>query len=287
MSYQNNLEKRRRHSLIFQYLCFTAAIVTIALLFFLVSRIIYQGYTSLDWQFLTSFPSRFIRKAGIISALSGSLWLLAIVALVSIPLGIATAVFIEEYLPENYFRGFIKLNIANLAGVPSIVYGILGLMIFVRFLSLDRSLLAGGFTLSLLIMPIIIITTSEALLTVPKEIRLAAYALGGTKRLVIWYHILPAALPNIMTGIILALSRAIGETAPLLIVGGLAYVSFVPTGIMDEYSALPIQIYNWAGRPQAGFHQLAASGIIVLLVVLLTVNGIAVYIRHRFSKELS
>ena len=283
--YQNQLTTRKLKSSIFKYLCFCASAITIGLLATLLTRMLYQGYSHFDWQFITSFPSRFVEKAGIKSAFAGSLWLVSIVAIVSIPLGIATAVYIEEYLPRNRMKNFIKLNIANLAGVPSIVYGIIGLVMFVRFLSLDRSLLAGGLTLSLLILPVIIITASEAISTVSKDVRLAAYALGGTKRLVVWYHVLPAALPSIMTGVILAISRALGETAPLLIVGGLAYVSFTPVNILDEYSALPIQIYNWAGRPQTGFHELAASGILLLLVVLLSANGLAIYIRHRFSQK--
>jgi phosphate transport system permease protein len=246
--------------------------------------IIGDGWAYLSWDFLTNFPSRFAHKAGIQSALMGSLWMIGLTCLFAIPLGIGASVFLEEFAPKNKWIKTIEINISNLAGVPSIVYGLLGLAIFVRWFQLDRSLLAGALTMSLLILPVIIIASREAIRTVPNSLRYAALALGATKWQVVQGHVLPAAMPGIMTGIILSVSRAIGETAPLLMVGALGYVAYNPQGPMDSFTVLPIQIFNWASRPQPEFHALAASGIIVLLVVLLTMNSIAIFLRHRFQK---
>ena len=206
-------------------------------------------------------------------------------ALFSVPIGIGSGIYLEEFTHKNRYSRFIDLNISNLAGVPSIVYGMLGLVIFVRWFGLNQSVLAGSMTMSLLILPIIIISTREALRAVPNTIRQAAFALGATRWQTIYAHVLPAALPGILTGIILALSRAVGETAPLIMIGALTYVAFVPEGPMDDFTALPIQIFNWASRPQKEFHELAAAGILVLLFVLLLMNSIAVYIRHWSEKR--
>ena len=227
----------------------------------------------------------FPKKAGINSALFGTLWLIGFTALFSVPIGIGAGIYLEEFGNKNYFSRFVDLNISNLAGVPSIVYGMLGLVIFVRWFGFGESVLAGSLTMSLLILPIIIIATREALRAVPGTIRQAAFALGATRWQTVYAHVLPQAFPGILTGIILALSRAIGETAPLIMIGALTYVAFVPEGPMDEFTALPIQIFNWASRPQKEFHELAAAGILVLLFVLLLMNSIAVIIRHRLENK--
>ena len=259
-----------------------AGIVILGVLLFHVSR---EGIGWLDLQFLTEFPSRFPEQAGIKSALWGTVWLIALTAGFSIPVGVAAAIYLEEYSPKGRLSQLIEVNIANLAGVPSIVYGILGLVLFVRFLALGRSVLAGSLTMTLLILPVIIIAAREALRAVPGSIRQAAFALGATRWQAVRAQVLPVALPGILTGVILALSRAIGETAPLVMIGALTYVAFVPEGPMDAFTALPIQIFNWASRPQEDFHQLAAAGIIVLLATLLLMNATAVWIRQRAERK--
>jgi phosphate transport system permease protein len=236
--------------------------------------------------FLTAFPSRHPSKAGIKSAIVGSIWLLALTALFAIPIGISAAVYLEEFAAKNRLNRFVEVNIANLAGVPSIVYGILGLAVFVRGADLGRSVLAGAATMSLLILPVIIIAAREALKAVPDSLRASAFALGGTRWQVTQHHVLPAALPGILTGVILAMSRAIGETAPMIMIGALSYVAFVPQGPMDDFTVLPIQIFNWIAMPQEEFHMLGACGILVLLTILLLMNATAIFIRHRAQKEL-
>lgn len=277
---------RRRHATTrcFRLLCAAVAwagIVILAVLLFHVTR---EGIRWLDLQFLTEFPSRFPEQAGIKSALWGTVWLITLTAGISIPVGVAAAIYLEEFSPRNRLSQLIEVNIGNLAGVPSIVYGILGLVLFVRFLALGRSVLAGSLTMTLLILPVIIIAAREALRAVPDSIRHAAFALGATRWQAVRAQVLPVALPGILTGVILALSRAIGETAPLVMIGALTYVAFVPEGPMDAFTALPIQIFNWASRPQEDFHQLAAAGIIVLLVTLLLMNATAVWIRQRAER---
>jgi len=233
-----------------------------------------------------SFASRFPTKSGILSAFVGSLYLLIFTALFSIPIGVAAALYLEEYTSKNRLNRFIEVNIANLAGVPSIVYGILGLVVFVRTLGLGRSIIAGAATMSLLILPVIIIAAREAIKAVPMSIREGAFALGATRWQVTSQHVLPVALPGILTGVILAMSRAIGETAPMIMIGALAFVAFVPNGPMDDFTVLPIQIFNWAARPQEEFHALAAAGIILLLALLLLMNSVAIVIRHRAQRNL-
>ena len=277
---------RRRHitTKCFRLLCAAVAwagIVILAVLLFHVSR---EGIRWLDLQFLTEFPSRFPEQAGIKSALWGTVWLIILTAGISIPVGVSAAIYLEEFSPKDRLSQLIEVNIGNLAGVPSIVYGILGLVLFVRFLALGRSVLAGSLTMTLLILPVIIIAAREALRAVPDSIRHAAFALGATRWQAVRAQVLPVALPGILTGVILALSRAIGETAPLVMIGALTYVAFVPEGPMDAFTALPIQIFNWASRPQEDFHQLAAAGIIVLLVTLLLMNATAVWIRQRAER---
>ena len=280
-----NLARRHAVAKIFRLLCAAVTWAGVALLGVLLFHISRDGFRWLDLQFLKDFPSRFPEQAGIKSALWGTVWLISLTACFSIPVGVAAALYLEEYAQKGRISRFIEVNIANLAGVPSIVYGILGLVIFVRFFALGRSVLAGSLTMSLLILPVIIIAAREAIRAVPNSIRQAAYALGATRWQTVRAHVLPSATPGILTGVILALSRAIGETAPLVMIGALTYVAFVPEGPMDSFTALPIQIFNWASRPQKEFHQLAAAGIIVLLAVLLLMNAAAVFIRHRAERK--
>jgi phosphate transport system permease protein len=245
-----------------------------------------DGAGRLSWQFLTSFPSRHPEQAGILAALVGSVALIVLTAAFALPVGVGAAVYLEEYAGKTWWSRVIEVNIANLAGVPSIVYGLLGLELFVRALKLERSLLAGALTMALLVLPIIIIASREALRTVPNSIREASCALGATRWQTIWYQVLPMAFPGILTGSILAFSRAIGEAAPLITIGALTYVAFLPDGLLSPFTALPIQIFNWVSRPQPGFHVNAAAAIIVLLVVLLLLNAVAVYLRHRYQRRV-
>lgn len=274
------LNRRRRLGRAFGAACGVMSFVGLAFLAVLITRVVLDGWSWFTWTFLTNFPSQLDpANAGIRSALFGTVWLLVITSITAIPVGVAAAVYLQEYAPNNRLTRLIHLNIANLAGVPSIVYGILGLAVFARTLGLGRSVLAGGLTLSLLVLPVIIIASREALLAVPQSFRHAAYALGATPWQTIWSHVLPAALPGILTGVILSLSRAIGEAAPLLLLGAFTYIRFVPQGLGDPFTALPIQIYAWCDQPQAEFQSLAAAGIMVLLGTLIPMNGVAIAVR--------
>ncbi len=281
-----NLQHRHRKARVFERCCAAVTWASVFLLAVLLYQVCADGLGWLDWQFFNSFPSRFPDRAGIKSALAGTLWMIALVAVFSIPVGISSALYLEEFAGKGKFAKFVELNISNLSGVPSIVYGILGLAIFVRYFALERSLISGALTMSLLILPTIIIAGREAIRGVPMSIRYAALSLGATRWQTTWAHVLPASFPGIMTGVILALSRAIGETAPLILIGAMTFVAFLPQGPMDSFTALPIQIYNWVSRPQPEFHELAAAGIIVLLVVLLLMNATAIYIRSRTERRL-
>ena len=285
-SENRNLAKRHLKAKMFSIFCGAVTWSSVLLLAVLLFQVSVDGFRWLDWQFIDSFPSRFPERAGIKSALVGTIWLIALVALISIPIGVSAALYLEEFAKQGRISRLVEVNIANLAGVPSIVYGILGLAIFVRFLALERSLVSGALTMSLLILPVIIIASREAIKTVPVSIRYAAYSLGATKWQTTWAHVLPYSFPGIMTGVILALSRAIGETAPLVMIGALTFVAFLPEGPMDSFTALPIQIYNWVSRPQQEFHEIAAAGIIVLLIVLLLMNSTAIYIRNKTEKRI-
>lgn len=258
------------------------ALLTLAVLFY---RILSQGIGYLSTDFFTNFASRFPEKAGIKAALIGSIWLMAVVAPVSMFLGIGSAIYLEEYAKNNKINDFIRVNISNLAGVPSVVFGLLGLTIFVRALALGNSVLAAGFTMSLLILPVIIVASQEAIRAVPSEVRAASYGMGATKWQTITRVVLPSAIPGILTGSILALSRAIGETAPLVVIGVPVIIQFLPSGVLDTFTALPMQIYDWAKRPQADFQNVASAGIIVLMSVLLLMNSVAVLIRNKFQKR--
>jgi phosphate transport system permease protein len=279
------LRRRWMVSKVFRLLCLVVTWSGVLLLAVLLIHVTRQGVDWLSWDFLTSFPSRFPARAGIKSSLWGTIWLIGCTGLFSVPIGVAAAVYLEEYATQGRISRLIEINISNLAGVPSIVYGILGLAIFVRWLSLGRSVLAGALTMTLLILPVIIIASREAIRAVPGSIRQGAFALGATRWQVVRTHVLPSALPGILTGVILALSRAIGETAPLVMIGALTYVAFVPEGPLDAFTALPIQIFNWASRPQQDFHDLAAAGIIILLGVLLLMNTAAITIRHKTQQK--
>ena len=281
-----NLKNRHRKARIFRHFCAAITWLSVLLLGVLLVQVGRDGLGWLDWQFINSFPSRFPERAGIKSALVGTLWMSVLVAVISIPVGVSAALYLEEFSGRGRIARLIEVNIANLSGVPSIVYGILGLAIFVRFFMLERSLISGALTMSLLILPTIIIASREAIKTVPMSIRYAALSLGATRWQTTWSHVLPASFPGIMTGVILALSRAIGETAPLIMIGALSFVAFLPAGPMDSFTALPIQIYNWVSRPQPEFHELAAAGIIVLLAVLLLMNATAIYIRNKTERRL-
>jgi phosphate transport system permease protein len=278
-------ESRTILNKIFYAVCRFVTWSSIFLLALLLFHIAKQGWHYLSLDFLTNLPSRYPDKAGIKTALVGTAYVISLTALFAIPFGVATAIYLEEYAPnKNKFIRFVNINIANLAGMPSIIYGLLGLTVFVRYFSLDRSILSGALTLALLILPVIIIASQEAIKAVPNSIRYAGFSMGARRYQVILGQVLPAALPGIMTGIILSVSRAIGETAPLIIVGAMSYVAFLPENLLDMFTVLPVQIYNWAGRPQEAFHQLAASGIIVLLLFLFLMNLIAVLIRKKFQR---
>ena len=261
-------------------------LIGLVLLSIFIGDILIDGIRRIDWAFITDLPSRKPEKSGIYTALTGSLWILVMTTIISFPVGVAAGVYLEEYGNKSKLAGLLEINISNLAGVPSIIYGLLGLEVFVRIMNLGASVLAGSLTLSLLILPIIIVATREAVKAVPKTIRDGSYALGASKWQTIWNQVLPAAGGGILTGVILALSRAVGETAPLIVVGALAYVPFAPQSPMDEFSVLPIQIFNWISRPQHGFIENAAAAIIILLMVTFIMNGIAVYFRNRWQKKL-
>jgi phosphate transport system permease protein len=252
----------------------------------LLWTILKEGWSYLSWHLITDMPSRKPEIAGLNSALWGTVWVICITALFAFPIGTASAIYLEEYGPKNRLTRLLQLNISNLAGVPSVVYGLLGLGIFAEMLSLGRSVITGGLTMALLILPIIIIASQEAIRAVPPSLREAGYGLGATKWQVTWHHVLPSALPGILTGTILAVSRAIGEAAPLLVAGASGFLLFKPDGLESSYTTLPIQIFNWTSRPQAEFRQLAAAGIIVLLAVLLVMNSIAIIVRQRASRNL-
>ena len=271
----------------FAKVCFSCVCLAFLVLVWLLVDVAYQGLAWLSVDFLTSYASRIPENAGIVAALVGSIYLVGLTALIAIPLGVGAAVYLEELMPRSKFRMLIDANITNLASVPSIVYGILGLTVFVRIMQFDRSLIAGASTLAILILPVIIISSREALKSIPESIRIAALAVGASKWQVTRDHVIPAAFPGILTGTILGISRAIGESAPLIMIGGMSYVRHLPDSVYSTFTALPIQIFNWASRPQDVFHELAAAGIIVLLVLLLTMNATAILLRNHYRRKNS
>lgn len=282
----NNIQKNRLKDQVFKVWGISCTLFGLILLAVFIGDILIDGIMRIDWDFITNLPSRKAEKAGIYTALMGSIWILFLTTLIAFPVGVAAGVYLEEYSNKNRFSAILEINISNLAGVPSIIYGLLGLEVFVRIMGLGASVLAGSLTLSLLILPIIIVATREAIKAVPKSIKDASYALGASKWQTIWNQVLPASSGGILTGVILALSRAVGETAPLIVVGALAYVPFAPESPMDEFSVLPIQIFNWISRPQHGFIENAAAAIIILLLITFFMNGIAVYFRNKWQKKL-
>jgi phosphate transport system permease protein len=260
------------------------AYAALGVLAVLVIDVFLDALPRLNIRFLTSYPSRIAENSGILPALVGSLWVGSLTALISFPLGVLTGVYMEEYAKRNIFTEILDINISNLAGVPSIIYGLLGLEVFVRFMGLGRSIISGALTLSLLVLPIIVISTREAIRTVPESIREASYALGATKWQTVFYQVLPAAMPGILTGFILAISRALGESAPLITIGALTFIAFLPESILDPFTVLPIQIFNWVSRPQREFASNAAAGIIVLLILVFSLNFIAIYLRAKYER---
>ncbi|XAM00681.1 PstA family ABC transporter permease [Phycisphaeraceae bacterium D3-23] len=305
---------RQRTEQTFKIVCLVALIITFGVLITLLGSVAWMGVKYLDISFLTDLPSRRPGKAGIMPALMGTLWACLICALTAIPIGVGTAILLEEYRPKSKLGrkliDIVQLNITNLAGVPSIVYGVLGLTVFVYLfktaadsnvatpwsigspnswlylqLPMGRSVLAGGLTLALVIMPVIITAAAEAIRAVPSSLKQASLALGATRWQTIRRVVLPKALPGIATGSILAMSRAIGEAAPVLMISGAVFLTFAPRNLMDKFTVMPLQIYNWVGKPQEEFHQVAATGIVVLLAVLLLFNGVAVFIRQRAQRH--
>lgn len=282
----NSIQKNRLKDQLFKIWGIACTLIGLVLLVVFIGDILIDGLMRIDWSFITDLPSRKAEKSGIYTALMGSVWILILTTIISFPIGVAAGVYLEEYSKKNRLAAILEINISNLAGVPSIIYGLLGLEVFVRIMGLGASVLAGALTLSLLILPIIIVATREAVKAVPSSIRDASYALGASKWQTIWHQVLPASGGGILTGVILALSRAVGETAPLIVVGALAYVPFAPSNPMDEFSVLPIQIFNWISRPQHGFIENAAAAIIILLLITFVMNGIAVYFRNKWQKRL-
>lgn len=281
------IHRRKLKNSLFHGLLFVATGFGVVVLALLLYQVIRTGWGWLDWQFLTSLPSRFPKKAGIISAFMGSIWVMGITTALAFPMGVGTAIYLEEYTrPKHWLNRLVQLNISNLAGVPSIVYGILGLTVFVRLMGMGRSILAGALTLALLILPVIIVSAQEAIRSVPNSLRQGSYALGVTKWQTVTGVVLPYAMPGILTGTILAISRAMGEAAPLIMVGAAGYIAFLPKTPMDAFTVLPIQIFNWTSRPQADFQHIAGAGILVLLVLLLTANGIAIFLRNKYQNRM-
>ncbi len=276
---------RKHADLLFQIASLLTLVVALVALATLVYDILSDGAGRLSWAFLNNIASRRAEQAGVYHALMGTIWVISFTAALALPVGVAAAIYLEEYGSRSRIARFIELNIANLAAVPSIIYGLLGLGLFVRLMGMGQSVMAGAATLALLALPVVILSTREALRTVPSSIREGSYALGATKWQTIWNQVLPMALPGVLTGLILALSRAIGETAPLITIGALTYIPFAPDSVWSRFTVLPIQIFNWVSRPQADFHTNAAAAILVLLALLLSMNAIAIVVRDRYQRQ--
>jgi phosphate transport system permease protein len=285
----HNFKRQRSLALFFEWafksLTLLATVIPLVFLAALLAKTLFSGIARLDIDFLLSFPSRFAHKSGILPSLLGTFYLMIVTALIALPLGIAAAIYLEEYAKDSWLKSLIEVNVSNLAAVPSVIFGLLGLEIFVRACGLGPSLLAAALTLSLLLLPVIVSATRESLKMVPLTLREAGCALGGSKLSVIVRIVLPMAMSQIITGAILALARAIGETAPLIVIGAATYIAFVPKGILSEFSALPLQIFQWVERPQKEFVDNAAAAIVVLLMILVFFNGLAAFMRHRHEKK--
>lgn len=277
----------RPTALIFLVLLWLSLFVAFAVLFTLLITIFLTGQNKLTWNLVTNFPSADPEEAGARPAILGSVWAIGATAVMTLPLGIAAAVHLEEFADrKRWFNRFVELNVQNLAAVPSIVYGLLALAFLSMLGVTNKNIVIGGaLALTLLILPVIIIATREALRAVPREIRDGSLALGATQWQTTWRQVLPASVPGIATGSILALSRALGEAAPLLVLGALVYITFDPNGLLSGYTTLPIQIFNWTGRPQEGFHELAGATSLLLLAVLILMNALAIFIRNKFQKR--
>ncbi len=284
---------------IFGMIGLLATLIGFVLLFTLFVDLFVDGLPRIGWQFFTSYPSRFPEKAGILSAWVGTTLVMIVTAATAVPLGIATGIYLEEYGKKNWFTHLIEINMNNLAGIPSIIYGLLALGLFVYFLKFGESILTGGLTLGLLILPMVVIATRESIRGIPNSIREASYASGATKWQTIKDHILPYSFGGILTGMIIGLSRAIGETAPIITVGALTFIAFLPSPpitsgfpfisfkwLLDPFTVMPIQMFNWVSRPQASFHLNAAAAGIVLLFMTLLMNGFAIYMRYKFRKRI-
>ena len=282
----NNLRKNKLKDEAFKILGVLFTIFGILMLVILIYNIFKIGLTRINWSFLTSLPSRKPEEAGIYTAIIGTLDLMLLTVIFAIPIGVGAGIYLEEYTKKSKWSSLLEINISNLAGVPSIIYGLLGLGVFVRFFGFGGSILSGALTLSLLILPIIIVATREAIKAVPSSLKEASFALGASKWQTISNVVLPSSFGGILTGIILSISRAIGETAPLIVVGAMAYVPFVPKSLFDTFSVLPMQIFNWTTRPQQGFAIAASGAIIILLLITFIMNGIAVYFRNKWQKKL-
>ena len=277
------LERRHRIGSLFNGLFIFSISIGIVGLVALIVQVLVRGLPWLSWGFISSYPAPDPAKAGLLAALAGTIWLMGLTAAFTVPVGLGAALYLEEYAEENIFTKFVEVNISNLAGVPSIIYGLLGLALFVSWWNMGRSLLAGALTLSLLVMPIVILASREAIRAVPDSHRQAAYALGATQWEVVKGVVLPSAFPGILTGTILAMSRAIGEAAPVIAISALVFLTFVPSDPLDRFTVLPVQIFNWVSRPQDDFRGIAAAGIIVLLIILLGMNSIAIYLRNKYQ----
>jgi phosphate transport system permease protein len=283
--FADNAKARRMKEWLFYAAILLSTLMALTFLFYLLYSVLAQGSSRLDVEFFTNFPSRRAASAGFKSAIWGTAWLGAMTLIFSVFFGVGAAIYLQEFASRNIVSRWLEISIATLAGVPSIIYGMLGLGIFVRFFALGRSVVAGALTLSLLIIPVIIIAAREALKAVPDTTRMGAYALGASKWQTVRDHVLPAATPGVATGVILAMARAMGEAAPLILLGALTYVAFVPKNPLDAFTAMPIQIFNWASRPQEAFQNLASTGIIVLLGFLLICNSAAIFIRTRWGRK--
>jgi len=282
----NNIKYRKMKNSIFHGVIFCVTLIGIIVLAVLLIDIAIRGVPFLTKTFFINFPSRFANKAGILPGIAGSVYIILLTVLFAVPIGLGTAVYLEEYAKNNRVTKFIKINISNLSGTPSIVYGLLGLAVFVRTLGFGKSILSGALTMSLVVLPIVIVSSQEAIKAVPQHLRHGSYALGATKWQTIRKIVVPAALPGIFTGVILSVSRALGESAPLLMVGAATYVSRLPEGVSSVFTALPLQIYYWMGLPKEEFKNLAAAGIIVLLAILLTANAVTIVLRNKYQRSV-
>ena len=280
-----SFKRRSRIDYFVNYLLFFSVVIAFITLASLIIDIFSDGWKWFDWQFFNSYPSRKPELAGIKAAFYGTVWVMSITALLSIPIGISTALYLEMFADDSKFNKFIKVNISNLAGVPSIIYGIIGMAIFVEFFQMGRVILAGALTMTLLILPIIIIASQEAIKQVPSYYMDAALALGATKWQAVVKVILPQSIPGMVSGFILAMSRAIGESAPMIAISALVYITFLPEGPLDRFTVMPIQIYNWISQPQDDFRGIAAAGIILLLIMLLSLNSLAIFLRDYFHRR--